>query len=210
MEFPMESYTQCPDNRHPHLIDLGLPSGTKWACCNIRAKSPEEYGGYYAWGETTTKYEYSPLNYRLGYEHPNDDGTFSIWYYDIGSNIAGTQYDAAYMNWKGTWQMPTAEQLNELMVETSHEQTTINGINGYLFTGSNGGSIFLPAAGGFGNYSFDNYEVGKEGCYWSSSVNDNVNMYPSSLYFGPQFTNSPNWGYNDRYCGYSVRAVQAM
>ena len=79
-----QSYTSCPDNNHPHLIDLGLPSGTKWACCNMGASSPEKYGVYYAWGEKGVKNKYSWDNYI--YRVP--DGTYPESF-DIGSDIAG-------------------------------------------------------------------------------------------------------------------------
>ena len=130
-----QAYLTCPDDHHPHMIDLGLPSGTKWACCNVGASKPEGYGSYYRWGET------SPLV--LGetpVEYPYDGGV-------LGDNIAGTQYDAATASWGAPWKMPTNDQINELLEKCTSTWTTQNGVNGSMFTVSNGMKIFLPAAG---------------------------------------------------------------
>ena len=156
------SYTSCPDGNHPHLIDLGLPSGTKWACCNVGASKPEEYGGYYAWGETVEKSTYDWSNYILC------DGTESTSHY-IGSDIAGTNYDVAHGKWGGSWKMPSYTQLIELIGKCSTSWTTLNGVNGYVITGPNGASIFLPASGYYG-FS-DKFFEGSVGLYWSSTYN---------------------------------------
>ncbi len=148
-----QSYLACPDDHHPHLIDLGLPSGTKWACCNVGATTPEGYGGYYAWGETEEKDVYDWTAYK-----------------DLVGDIAGTQYDVAHVKWGGSWVMPSCDQQAELLENCSSEWTTFNGINGRVFTGSNGGSIFLPAAGC--RYGTDLYDAGSEGLYWSSTLVD--------------------------------------
>ena len=149
-----ESTEVIPDK----AIDLGLPSGTKWAPWNVGASKPEEYGGYYSWGETEVKDVYSWETYI------HCDGTYSTCH-DIGTDIAGTNYDVAHDKWGGSWKMPTWGQLEELWDNCSMEWTTVNGINGRKFTGPNGNSIFLPAAGGNGG-SFD---VGSWGLFWSSS-----------------------------------------
>ncbi len=83
--------TICPDSNHPHAIDLGLPSGTLWSCCNVGAKTPEEAGGYYAWGETETKTIYNEGTYN-----------YKANYVSFGSDIAGTEYDVAHVKWGGT------------------------------------------------------------------------------------------------------------
>lgn len=84
----------CPDDNHPHAIDLGLPSGTKWACCNVGSSKPEEYGGYYAWGEKNgNKSEYKWKNYEHIENYDPDWFDFDI--VNIGSNISGTTYDTA-------------------------------------------------------------------------------------------------------------------
>ena len=153
------SYTSCPDSHHPHLIDLGLPSGTKWACCNVGAEKPEDYGGYFAWGETTEKSSYNWSTY------VHCDGSSSTCH-DIGKDIAGTQYDAATANWGSPWVMPSLDQMNELKNNCTSEWTTENGVNGRRFTGPNGASIFLPAAGH--RWYDDLYYAGSYGIFFSN------------------------------------------
>ena len=188
------THTSCPDSNHPHAIDLGLPSGTKWACCNIGASSPEGYGGYYAWGETEEKSVYNADTYKYYNENTG--------FVNIGSDIAGTSYDVAHVKWGGSWRMPTTGQQQELLNKCSSEWTSENGVSGRRFTGPNGASVFLPAAG-FRWYG-DLYYVGRNGPYWSSS------LYPSSddcaydLYFD---SGLPGWSYGNRPIGHSVRAV---
>jgi len=159
-ETPTEkSYHSCPDDKHPHMIDLGLPSGTKWACCNVGASKPEDYGGYYAWGETRTKSTYNWVTY----QHFQNNS-----YVNIGSDIAGSQYDAATANWGSPWRMPSQAQIQELLNNCTSAWTTQNGVNGRKFTGSNGGTIFLPAAGG---RVYDDFRgPGRDGTYWSSTL----------------------------------------
>ena len=115
-------------------VDLGLPSGTKWATCNVGATAPHEYGNYYAWGETTTKSTYSSENSR----------THGVSMNDISGNPT---YDAARANWGGTWRMPTEAEMEELKDNCTWTWTTQNGVNGCTITGPNGNSLFLPAAG---------------------------------------------------------------
>ncbi len=140
----------CPDGHHPHMIDLGLPSGTKWACCNVGASSPEEYGGYYAWGETEEKsyYDWSTYKYR------NDDGLLTKYctnsYGGIVDNktILDLEDDVAHVKWGGSWRIPTSEEIIELIDNCTCTGVIFNDVNGYIVTSrSNGNSIFLPAAG---------------------------------------------------------------
>lgn len=174
-------------------IDLGLPSGTKWASWNIGASSPEEYGCYYAWGETEEKSSYSWNTYA----YYNDNEGFV----HIGDDIAGTQYDVAHVKWGGTWRMPSSEQIDELQDNCSSEWKSLNGVKGLFVTGPNGGTIFFPAAGGF---FWDNNltSEGLEGCYWSSSLFDGLTRF---LLF-----DSNGWDYWRGIrcdCGLTVRAV---
>ena len=157
----------CPDSQHPHLIDLGLPSGTKWACCNVGASSPEKYGDYYAWGEKYTKKVYDPHTYQHwdAYGHPRD----------IGSDIAGTQYDVATEEWGKTWHLPTLEQCKELINETTSKWTSRYGVNGRIFTGENGNTIFLPATGQ--RIQDGVFDIETYGFYWSSTNNNSINAY---------------------------------
>lgn len=164
------AYTSCPDAHHPHLIDLGLPSGTKWACCNVGAQKPGDYGGYFAWGETSEKSSYTSGNYLDG------KGTS----YDIGKDITGTQYDAATANWGSPWVMPSKEQTDELRINCTSEWTTVNGVNGRRFIGPNGASIFLPAAG---LRRGDSLDSASEGHYWSSSFIESRTDFAYGLYF---------------------------
>lgn len=99
----------CPDDHHPHLIDLGLLSGTKWAYCNVGSILQEEYGGHYAWGEKRDKNVYSWSTYT------HCDGTEGTCR-DIGNDIAGTSYDVANVRWGSDWRMPSKKQLQELEV----------------------------------------------------------------------------------------------
>ena len=189
-----QAYLTCPDDNHPHMIDLGLPSGTKWACCNVGADNPEAYGGYYAWGETEEKDSYSIINYIH----------FDKTQY-LGSDISRTQYDVAHVRWGGSWVMPSNTQQQELLDNCTCKYTTINGVNGALFTGPNGGTIFLPAAGG--RWIDDLCFSGDRGYYYSSSQQlvDPVETY--YLFFEPgvwDFTGVCE-GFND--CGFTVRPV---
>lgn len=186
------AYTSCPDNHHPHLIDLGLPSGTKWACCNVGAEKPEDYGGYFAWGETKEKTSYTEENYLDG------KGTS----YDIGKDIAGTQYDAATANWGSQWVMPNKEQMEELKNSCTSEWTTENGVNGRRFTGPNGASVFLPAAGS--RWYDDLGGAGSRGYCWSSSLSE---LRTYDAWYLTFISGSVYTGYSDRYDGRSVRPV---
>ena len=163
----------CPDENHPHSIDLGLPSGTKWACCNVGATTPEGYGNYYAWGVTSPKSVYRSDNYQYGSSSAN--------IVNIGSDIAGTGYDAATANWGSPWRMPTKAQCVELRDNCNYTWTTQNGVYGRKFTGPNGCTIFLPAAG-YRLGSVLNF-AGAHGAYWSSSLVESIPYCACSLYF---------------------------
>lgn len=134
------------------FVDLGLPSGLKWATCNVGANSSEEYGDYFAWGETEPKDDYSYYNYKHG------SGEYCIFTkYTIEEEyscngidnkyILDPEDDAAYVNWGPGWRMPTEGDLRELYDKCGWEVTTKNGICGYRVTGPNDKTIFLPAAG---------------------------------------------------------------
>lgn len=196
-------YTKCPDNHHPHLIDLGLPSGTLWSCCNVGASKPEDYGEYYAWGETSAKQKYTILSYEHKYALAN------ISYKDIGTDIAGSQYDVAYVQWSDSWCMPTEEQFKELVSSTSSVWTTQNGVSGRKFTGTNGGSIFLPAAGAY--MDSENISKGSLGLYWSSSLynyqGSAVQSLANILYFSSKKVDVGVFDSGTREYGNTVRPV---
>ena len=180
----------CPDGNHPHMIDLGLPSGTKWACCNLGASTPEQSGNYYRWGETKP------------FKEGDTGATYPYIGVDIGNNIAGTKYDAATANWGASWRMPTENQMKELMDNCTYKWTTLNGVEGAKGTGRKGGTIFFPASG-YRNYSAASlYNVGRYGYYWSASANNG--NYGHILYFD---WGSWRWNYGSRADGFPVRPV---
>lgn len=190
-----EQVQLCPDNNHPHLIDLGLPSGTKWACCNVGATNPRESGGYYAWGETEEKSVYNEETYTH---------YISEWnFVNIGSDIAGTQYDVAHVKWGDDWHMPNKDQFNELINNCSIEWTSENGVCGQKFVGNNGGILFIPAAGIYywSELLEDNNIFGS--C-WSSNVSSEEG-YAYCLYLGNGIYNCIS---EYRRSGRNVRPVQ--
>jgi len=153
-------------------VDLGLPSGTLWATCNVGASNPEDYGNYYAWGEKTTKSNYDWDTYKwcnnsssgvnlTKYNNDSSNGTVD------NKTVLELEDDVAYVNWGGDWRMPTRSELNELKDNCTWTETTQNGVNGRKVTGPNGNSIFLPAAG----YYYENsLYYADHGFYWSSSL----------------------------------------
>ena len=161
----------CPDDNHPHMIDLGLPSGTKWACCNVGASAPEQYGGYYAWGETEEKDVYDRDSYKY-----YQDGS----YVSLAMDISGTEYDVAHVKWGDNWVMPSLDDIRELLSNCTSEWTTLNGVKGRKFTSEiNGNSIFLPAAGYRLGGSLDC--VGTDGNYWSSTPTASTSIRSSRI-----------------------------
>ena len=154
----------------PEYVDLGLPSGTLWATFNVGAASPEEYGDYFAWGETEPKAEYSWSTYKWCIDY--DYNEFSKYSYTDGKIVLDPEDDAATVNWGSEWKMPSYGQLGELVDEsyTTIEKTTQNGIKGYKVTSkTNGKSIFMPATGFMEDEEV--YSVGEEAFYWSSTLN---------------------------------------
>ena len=186
---PTTSYETCPNDNHPHAIDLGLPSGTKWACCNIGAKSPEDYGGYYAWGETEEKDNYDWKNYS------HSDGAEETCK-NLGTSLAGTSYDVAHVKWGNTWQMPSLEQARELQESCIYKWTSFNEIMGGMYISrANGATIFLPAAGYYADPGL--VRSGEYGNYWLCTPDDD-DVSPFSLSCYKEATNTP--------CFYSVCA----
>ncbi len=199
----------CPDDNHPHAIDLGLPSGTLWACCNVGADKPEAQGGHYAWGETETKSVYTTVTYLYAtgvdedgdgwYDDYHSDTNDTGVYQNLGNykgeseegsiyDIADTQYDVAHVKWGGSWVMPSREQQEELRGNSTCKLTEMNGIYGHLFTGANGGSIFLPAAGYRAGYY--RCHAGESGYYWSSTQCPSLasGAYRFNIYFSGGMT----------------------
>lgn len=193
------------EKKQPKPIDLGLTSGLLWANCNVGANKPEEYGDYFAWGETQPKevYDWSTYKYCNGsynsltkYNNNRSYGTVD------NKTTLELNDDAAHVNWGGSWRMPTDEELTELREQCTWTWTTQNGVNGYKVTGPNGNSIFLPTSG----QRYDNYHEDTTiyGYYWSSSNNTYYTYYTWYMDFHSSLIDR---GSNDRYIGYSVRPV---
>lgn len=203
------------DNKVPagvEAVDLGLPSGTLWANMNVGASKAEDYGGYFAWGETAPQsdnrynlesYKWCNGSYNTLTKYCNKS---SYGYNGFSDNLTVLlpEDDAATANWGGDWCMPTIAQFSELIKNTTSEWTTQNGMKGYKFTSkTNGNSIFLPAAGGRRDDYLSN--AGSSGYYWSSTLYEADPGYARYLYFrsGGVYT-----GDHYRYSGLPVRPVR--
>ena len=192
------SFIEGTTEEHEY-VDLGLPSGTLWATCNVGANSPEEYGDYFAWGETEPKSDYSMLTYKY-FKDPYGTMTKYCTDSDYGTVDNKTELepsdDAATVNWGSNWQIPSTEQLRELynINYTTTTWTTLNGKYGRKITSKrNGNSIFLPAAGyrndsDQGNIIFSNYK----GYYWSSSPCTANELRSYYLIFNSGYVNCDN------------------
>ena len=174
------------ENGHEY-VDLGL--SVKWATCNVGASKPEDYGNYYAWGETSTKSSYTSDNSKT-------DGNSMR---DIAGN---SSYDAARANWGGNWRLPTKAEQQELIVKCTWKWTTQNGVKGYKVIGPNGNSIFLPAAGH--RYGSFLCFAGSDGDYWSSTPSG---YYDRNAYHLDFESDIQSMGIDYRYDGQSVRPV---
>ena len=198
----------CPDSNHPHIIDLGLPSGTKWACCNVGANIPTECGNYFAWGETTSKSYYANHNYKWYADGDDHKITKYCCNSSFGTVDNRTELepedDAAFVNWGPEWRTPALRQLYELKNNCTYKWANVNGMGGYLFkSNTNGRAVFLPAAG----WPYNGVqEVGSEGFYWSCRYYYDFRPdLGEILAFGGK--NALNGYYYNRYLGASVRPV---
>lgn len=199
-----------PYNGHEY-VDLGLPSGLKWATMNVGATKPEDYGDYFAWGETEPYYteghslDNPCTNWKAGKTGYNLDSYFDSNFAKYATDKKtqlDPEDDAAHVNWGGDWRMPTKEEQDELRTKCSWKWTTSGGVNGYVVTGPNGNSIFLPAAGCRGNSSL--YNAGSDGYYWSSALHEYSSCGANELYF---VSVGVDRTFYDRYYGLSVRPV---
>jgi hypothetical protein len=197
------------DDEH-EWVDLGLPSSTLWATCNVGASSPEEYGDYFAWGETEPKEVYNWSTYKWcngSYKTLTKYCTNSVFGYNgfvDNKTELESEDDAAYVNWGPSWRLPTYNQLGELKNQCSWTWTTHNGVNGYLVTGPNGNKLFFPAAG----YRYDS-SLSEAGAY--GSICWSRQLYSSSPYDAVvMYINSGNgdWHRCERDHGLTVRAVR--
>ena len=201
------------DSYGREYVDLGLPGGVLWATCNVGASTPEEYGLYFAWGET--KGYAKGESHTFGWTHYKlCNGTYnSITKYCTDSSygrvdnktVLDPEDDAATANWGAGWRMPTKEEQDDLRSNSycTWIWTTRNGVSGYeVKSKSNGNSIFLPAAGC--RYDASLYREGVSGYYWSSSLGTDYSNRACILYFG---SGDIDWDYR-RFYGHSVRAVR--
>ena len=202
-------------------VDLGLPSGLKWAKCNLGASKPSEPGGHYAWGETAPKTDYSWATYKWMQAGQSEwkyitkytiaDGkTEGIWYDSSGAFIGDNKTtlaaadDAATANLGSPWRMPTEVEIKELRDNCTWTWTTQDGVEGYQVDGPNGNAIFLPIAGYYEGSVLK--EAGREGRYWSSSLYTTYNTdYAHSLCFKSDKHYLSDSG---RQYGFSVRPVR--
>ena len=195
-------------------VDLGLPSGTLWATMNVGASKPEEYGDYFAWGETEGYNSGKILFYWSTYKWCNgSEKTLTKYctYSSYGNNgftdnktELDPEDDAAYVNWGKEWRMPTFQQLCELKYQCKWTWKTINNVKGYLVEGKNGNAIFLPAAGECsGNYKFE----GSTGLLWSRTLRSGYPFRASCLIFTDSSVET-SFCMEDRNQGQSIRPVR--
>ena len=194
----------------PSYVDLGLPSGLLWATCNVGADLPEAYGDYFAWAETQPKdyYFWETYQYCMGSSTTMtkycNDSAFGYNGFTDDLTTLLPEDDAATANWGDEWRMPTKEEWQELCQYTTHAWTTRNGVNGHLFTGTNGNRLFLPASGYYLRNSID--QVGTQAYYWASS------LYTVSPYHAWRLSfNSDGYGVQagNRLYGRPVRPVRS-
>ena len=171
-------------------VDLGL--SVKWATCNVGADSPEDCGNYYAWGETTTKSTYTSSN----------SVTYKVGMNDFSGD---SEYDAATANWGGAWRMPTYDEILELIDNCTWKWTTLNDVNGVLVTGTNGNSIFFPAAGLVHNSK--SFDIGTWGGYWTSSPLSPSSDESGFSYILEFISSEFDWGDHYRENGLTIRPV---
>ena len=196
-------------------VDLGLPSGTLWATCNVGADTPEGYGDYFAWGETAPKENYTWETYKWcnGYFNTMTKYCTSSDYGMVDDKTElDPEDDAATVNWGPSWRMPTTEQQLELRNECTWTWTELNGVSGKIVTGPNGNTIFLPATG---CRLFDRFDkVGLQANYWSRTLGSDddpdysdVNYSDIAFFLGFDLE-TLGWSSYYRYSGHTVRAVR--
>ena len=177
-------------------VDLGL--SVKWATCNVGASVPSDYGFHYAWGEKIPKSSYVVDNCEtIG--KTLDGGTKCI------GDIGGTDHDVARAKWGGAWRLPAKDEFDELWTKCTWTKTTLNGVNGYKVTGSNGNSIFLPAAGLCAGTSLN--DAGNNGVYWTSTPDDSDSNNAYGLLCSSDIECGLAWYCGTRAVGLSVRPV---
>ena len=199
-----DSNPNIPQTGNHEYVDLGL--SVKWATCNVGATKPEEYGDYFAWGETQPKdyYDWSTYKWCNGSDNTQTKYCTDSYYGTVDNKTQlELSDDAARANWGGSWRMPTTEEQQELINNCTWIWTTQNGVNGYKVTSKkNGNSIFLPAAGYRLGSSLGG--AGSYGYYWLSSLDTVDPSYACYLRFNSDYV---GWYYDYRYLGFTVRPV---
>ena len=196
------------NNNGYEYVDLGLPSGTLWSTCNVGANKPSDYGLYFQWGDVKG-YEEGQIGLGDGQKKFSSDFSDYKWHdaqgftrYKTAGDALQLEDDAANANMGGSWHIPSSEQIQELINETTSNWIKLDGVNGKLFTSDNGKSIFIPAAGVASNGSLS--DSGSDGYVWSSMLSTvSVN---SGRYLGFDSDNV-NLYYDYRCNGFSVRGV---
>lgn len=172
------------------FVDLGLPSGTKWATCNVGATKPEEVGNFYAWGEVEPKDNYDCSTYKYGYSECTVT-KYKIGYNEDNKRVLDLEDDAAYVNWGGKWRMPTKAQLEELVsqcytvVDWNYKGTKVLGCIFYKAKSPEDKGVMAYYSSEVSSYSYadahiflphprrnNNKASGYERCYWSSSLEE--------------------------------------
>lgn len=194
-------------------VDLGLPSGTLWATMNIGAINPQEFGDYFAWGETNPKDVYNWNTYKWCKGAYNmltkycKNGSYGYNGFVDNKTELDPEDDAATANWGSNWRIPTKDQQDELRAECSWKWTNMNGVKGYLVTSKhNGASLFLPATGWRSDSEL--YRRGIWGEYWSRILHETNSSGAYYLYFADD--NTVNYSHFYRYRGRCVRAVRVF
>ena len=185
-------------------VDLGLPSGTKWATCNLGASKPSDYGDYYAWGETDPKTEYTWATYKWMQTGQSDWKHTTKYTFADGKTTLDPEDDAATTKLGSPWRMPTYDEIKELLDHCTWIWTTQDGKNGYEMKGTNGNSIFVPAAGY--RHGSELIDAGSWGDYWSSSLDTVDSDYARYLEFS---SGGHGWNGDGRFVGFTVRPVYA-
>jgi len=191
-------------NGHEY-VDLGLPSGTLWATCNVGADSIGDYGDRFAWGETSPKEAYNWQTYKYTNDDKwvlkycvNNHGTHNGVY---GSEDLLTELeaidDAATVNWGDGWRTPTADDWRELRDNCFHDTIVLNNVRGHLIKSPNGNSIFLPVEEIYPVFAY----------YWSSTLNTDYGPYYAFIYRFKFFDNDHGMSATERYRGCAVRPV---
>lgn len=196
-------------------IDLGLPSGLLWAARNVGAATPEDYGDYFAWAETQPRivfnwslYQYTCNNNDNGMTKYCSDSNYGCNGFTDKLTTLQSVDDAATAIWGFGARMPTKEEWQELVDHCTSIWITQNGVNGQLFTGPNGNTLFLPAAGFYWQpLSNVLLYAGYQGAYWSSSLNES---YPVCAWYFVLEAGYTSVGSCQRAYGYSARAVRSM